>query len=275
VIKKRIHSLSMWCFENLLARSEMGHFITTRKGGHSDPPFGSLNLSFNVGDDPQKVLRNRQLLAETLGVSLGAFTAAKQIHDAQVKIVTSPLQGRGSMDHRSAIDGVDAMITRAPDVCLMILLADCVPIVLYDPARRAVGVVHAGWKGTLQFIAEKTVKTLEEAFDSSPQDMVAGIGPSIGPCCYEVGPEVVSQIKALFGADHDYVLRMSSGGRGYFDLWTANLRQLVQAGIPKENIEVAETCTCHHLGDFFSHRCERGKTGRFGVGVFIRSQASL
>lgn len=265
----------MWCFENLLAHGEMGHFITTRKGGHSDPPWGSLNLSFNVGDDPQKVLKNQELLAEALGLSLDSLTTAKQVHDSEVQIVSGPLEGKGARDYRSAIDEADAMITQVPGLCLMILLADCVPIILYDPARRAVGVVHAGWKGTLQFIAEKTVKTLEQAFDSSPQDMVAGIGPSIGPCCYEVGPEVVSQIKALFGAEDDRVLRMSTGGRGYFDLWRANLRQLVQAGIPKENIELAETCTCHHLGDFFSHRCEKGKTGRFGVGAFIRSPASL
>jgi len=271
MMEEESNSLSIWCFENLLEHKEIGHFVSTRMGGYSHAPYDSLNLSFNVGDDPEKVLRNRQLLAETLGVSLGEFTAAKQIHDSQVKIVSGPLQGKGSMDHHGAIDGTDAMVTDVPGTCLMVLLADCVPIVMYDPVKRVVAAVHAGWKGTLRFIAQKTVKVLEQDFGSSPQDIVAGIGPSIGPCCYEVGREVVSQIKATLGTEDNDIVKASSDGRGYFDLWTANLRQLVQADVPARNIELANTCTCHHSGLFFSHRCEEGKTGRFGVGIFIRS----
>jgi hypothetical protein len=267
VIKKQLSPLSVWYFEKLLAHKEVGHFISTRRGGHSAPPYDSLNLSFNVGDDSQKVLRNRRLLASTLGFTLARLTTCKQVHGSEVKIVTS--SGDEDDLHKS-IHGADAMITQVPELCLMILVADCVPLILYDPARRAVGLVHAGWKGTLGAIGEKTVRALERAFGSTPSEMVAGIGPSIGPCCYEVGPDVALQFKEIFGDEADGILRASSQGRSHFDLWAANLRQLVHAGIPEKNIEVARTCTCHHGGDFFSHRREVGKTGRFGVGVLIR-----
>ena len=133
-----------------------------------------------------------------------------------------------------------------------------------------IGVVHAGWKGTLRLIARKTVKVFQEGFGSSPHDIRAGIGPSIGPCCFEVGPEVISQVEDRLGTSKEYIGNKLADEKGYFDLWSANLRQLVRAGIPEKNIEVARVCTCDHADVFFSHRCEGGKTGRFGAGILIR-----
>jgi len=270
MIQERTNALSFWSFENLSKFREISHFVSSRAGGYSSPPYASLNLSFNVGDDPQKVLKNRQRLAEALGISLSNLTTAKQIHDCHVTVVTEPLQGNGANDYSGAIDATDAMVTRVPEICLMILLADCVPIILYDPIKRVVGVAHAGWKGTLQSIARKTVHVFRKDFGSSPQDMVAAMGPSIGPCCYEVGPSVLSQIEHLSGTGEDYVRKESSRGKGHLDLWEANRRQLVQAGIPNGNIEMAKICTHDHPGLFFSYRHEKGKTGRFGAGIFLR-----
>jgi YfiH family protein len=162
------------------------------------------------------------------------------------------------------------MVTNVPNICLTVLLADCVPILLYDPSKVVIGAVHAGWKGTLRLIAQEAVKVFQEYFGSSSRDILCGIGPSIGPCCYQVGPEVISQVKGVLGSKQDYVINESAEGRGHLDLWTANFRQLVEAGISKENIELAKVCTCDRAELFFSYRGERGKTGRFGAGILVR-----
>lgn len=270
MIEKRINSLSILLFENLLRYEAIDHFVSTRTGGHSHSPYDSLNLSFNVGDNSEKVLKNRNLLAGVLSIPLTSLTTAKQIHDGHVKVVSGGMRGKGCVDYQGAINATDAMVTNVPNICLMILLADCVPILFYDPSRRAIGVAHAGWKGTLRLVAEKTVRALQEHFGCSPQDIAVGIGPSIGPCCYEVGGEVVSEVEHIFGTRQDCIRKESQDGKGYFDLWGANLKQLVQTGIPEENIETAKLCTCHHPNSFFSYRHEKGKTGRFGAGIFIR-----
>ena len=269
MIQRKIGSLPIWFFENLLTYKTIGHFVSTRLSGHSDPPYDSLNLSFNVGDDPDKVLKNRKVLARALGIALSSLTTAKQIHDGHIKVVSEALRGRGCANYEGAINETDAMVTNAENTCLMILVADCVPILFYDPSKRVIGAAHAGWRGTLRFVAHSTVKVLREDFGCSPEDIVVGIGPSIGPCCYQVGQDVVSQGQHVFGPGQDYIRRKSTNGRGYFDLWTANLKQLVQAGIPEKNIELAKTCTRHHPELFFSHRHEKGKTGRFGAGIVI------
>ena len=270
ITEKKINSLSIWFFESLLGYEGIGHFVSTRIGGHSSSPYDTLNLSFNVGDDPKKVLENRKLLAGALGIALTSMTTAKQIHDGHVKMVSEGLRGKGSVDYRGAINATDAMVTDVPDICLMVLLADCVPILFHDPSKKVIGVAHAGWKGTLRFVAQNTLKVLREDFGCSPQDMVVGIGPSIGPCCYEVGREVVSQVEHVFGTKQGCIQKESADGRGYFDLWTANLKQLLHAGVPEKNIEMARICTYHHPNLFFSSRYEKGKTGRFGAGIVIR-----
>ncbi len=271
MIEKKVNSLSISLFENLSKYEEIGHFVSTRPAGHSSPPYDSLNLSFNVGDDPKNVLKNRKLLTDTLGISLAALTTSKQDHNSHVQIVSAALRGKGSADYQGAVSATDAMVTNVPDICLMILVADCVPIVFFDPSKAVIGVVHAGWKGTLQRIGQKTVEVLEEHFDCSPGDILAGIGPSIGPCCYQVGPEVVSEAERVFGTREHFVSNKTEDGKAYLDLWSANLAQLRQAAIPEKNIEVARVCTCHHPDEFFSYRYEKGKTGRFGAGIIIRA----
>jgi len=270
MIEKKTNPLSMWCFKNLLEHEGVDHFVTTRWGGSSRPPYHALNLSFNVGDDPERVLNNRMTMAQALGMPLASLTTAKQIHEAHVKIISEELRGKGSTDYQSAIDGTDAMVTNVPGICLMVLSADCVPILMWDPAKKLIGVVHAGWKGTLHLIAQKTVKVFQKDFGSSPHDILAGIGPSIGPCCFEVGSEVISQAEDSLETGQKHIAHNLADKKGYFDLWSANQEQLVQAGIPENNIEVARTCTCDHAEVFFSHRCEGGRTGRFGAGILIR-----
>lgn len=269
MIKKCLNSLPIYFFETLSKYKDIGHFVSTRIGGFSESPYNSLNLGFHVGDNPVKVLKNRELLVSALSVPLNHFTVAKQIHQDNVKVITEELKGKGAIDYQSAISTTDAMITEVPNIYLVVFLADCVPVLFFDPRRKVVGVAHAGWKGTLKLVAGNSVKALQENFGSLPSDIIVGIGPSIGPCCYEVGSEVITKVENVFHTKEGYINNESSDGKGYFNLWEANRTQLIHAGIPEENIEVAEICTCCNADIFFSARYQKGKTGRFGVGVII------
>jgi YfiH family protein len=161
----------------------------------------------------------------------------------------------------------DALVTDVPGVFLMLRFADCVPVLFHDPVRQAVGLAHAGWRGTVSHIARATVEKMVDAFGCSPADIRAGIGPSIGPCCYEVGPEVVSAAQKAF-PDAPFVLQRGSGERWHFDLWAANHHQLAAAGVTE--IELSGLCTACRTDEWFSHRAEGGRTGRLAAVIGLR-----
>jgi YfiH family protein len=152
---------------------------------------------------------------------------------------------------------------------LLLRYADCVPILFFDPVRRAIGVTHAGWRGTAIKIAAKTAQTMIETFGTHPRDLIACIAPSIGPCCYRVGDDVIAHVRAAF-VDADTLLIQQTDGSVHLDLWQANARQLSALGI--EQIEIAQICTAHHTNEFYSWRAERGNTGRFGAIIAIRER---
>ncbi len=268
MIKRKSHSVTLWFFESLLGYGEIKHFISSRRGGSSCRPWDSLNLSFNTLDDAKAVLDNRQHLSEALEIPLTSITTAKQVHGNHVMVLSRSLKGRGACDYLSAIDSTDALVTNVPGICPMIMLADCASILMYDPSKRVVGVVHAGWKGTLGAIAQKTVEVFRKDFGSMPEKIIACIGPSIGPCCFHVGREVIAQVENTLGTKEGYITKESQNG-GYFNLWKANQEQLIHAGLPERNIEPASICTVHNTDQFFSHRGEKGKTGRFAAGILI------
>jgi YfiH family protein len=264
---EKLGLLDILFFANLSQHKGIRHFVSTRTGGYSDSPYNSLNLALHVGDDPDKVLKNRKRLAKAIGIPLDQFTIAKQVHSGNVKVVSDKLRGSGSADEENAIENADAMVTDVPGICLIILVADCVPMLFFDPARNVIAAAHAGWRGTLQSIALHTVRAMEKHFGCSPQDILVGMGPSIGPCCYEVGPEVITQVKAVLSSYQYYIRRESKNGKGYLDLQRANSDQLVRAGILRKNIETANQCTRHNAHIFFSYRHQHGETGRFGAGI--------
>lgn len=255
-------------FDNLSGCRDIKHFISTRVAGFGAPPFHSLNLGFKTADDSHNVLRNRRKLAEAMGIPLDNFTVTKQIHEAKVTVITSGLKGKGALDYESGLDATDAMVTNESDICLMVLLADCVPILFHDPVRRVVAAAHSGWKGTVKRISHEVIRVMTQEFGCAPGDILAGVGPSIGQCCYQVGPEVISGVRDALGSMDGLVDRESSDGRGYLDLWETNRRLLVNAGIPDENIEVAGMCSLCNADLFFSERHHPG-TGRFGVGIML------
>jgi YfiH family protein len=163
----------------------------------------------------------------------------------------------------------DIILTDRPGVTLMMRFADCVPVLLHDPIRKVVGIAHAGWMGTVRGAYSAAVDAMQTRFGSSPADIRAGIGPSIGSDHYAVGPDVVARVRQAFGERASSLL-VERAGAVHFDLWAANRQALEQAGVMQ--IEVAGLCTACHTDDWFSHRAERGRTGRFGAIIALSDE---
>lgn len=236
------------------------HGIFARHGGVSPSPWSSLNMSISVGDSRENVRANRERAFCALGRDPRSVADTWQVHSADVMVAEAPRDL--SVDAPKA----DALITDRPALTLFQRFADCAPILLVDPKRRAVGIVHAGWRGTLSGVAVAAVRALTERYGSRPADLVAGIGPSIGPERYEVGPEVVAQTRAVFNGHAERVL-ISRDGRWHLNLWAANELLLRATGVGQ--IEVSGLCTASRTDEFFSHRGERGQTGRFGALIAV------
>jgi len=264
MISQQFGGADLFFFERFLAITRIRHFVSGRRGGVSESPYDSLNLAFHVNDQPGNVLENRQRLARILNVPLQNFVFCNQAHSDNVVRITGDMRGSGASELRTAINGADAMITDVPNVMLTVLVADCVPVILYDPVKDVIGVVHAGWRGTVQFIVRNTVERMGQEFGCIPRDIFAGLGPSIGPETYRVREEVAQTVKTAlpFSAD---VLR-TIDGQVFFDLKESNRRQLINSGIDVKNIQVTTVCTQRSADIFFSER-SRKPTGRFAAGI--------
>jgi len=264
MIRRRLNGLSYYQFENQADQSGVAHYVFTRNGGFSRPPFASLNVGHTVGDDDRVVASNHALIYQTANTSEEKVVTAHQVHGSCVATV--------GLNHHRLHHETDALVTNVPGLMLMLRFADCTPVMLYDPVHEAVGLAHSGRMGTLARIVSNTVDRMSEEYGSRPSELIAGIGPSIGPCCYQVGSEVVAEVRAgLPGADGSLV--QQADGSYHFDLWGTIRRQLETKGV--QRIEVAGICTACHVDEFFSHRAERGGTGRFAALIGLsRSDAS-
>jgi YfiH family protein len=267
-----LHFLSYSLFE---AHRNVTNVVTTREGGKSAKPYDSLNLALHVGDDADVVLENRAKLAEALGTEPEALTLPEQVHKTKVSVVKSSHRGRGAVTADDALPKADAIVTNVPDLPVMVLIADCVAVSLFDPKRNVIGLAHAGWKGTLGRIAEATVKKMRDGLGCDPADIVAGISPAIGRDHYDVGQDVFDAYVEEFGrGTAAEFLQEDMDGTCYLDLWAANEYQLLESGLAGENIQVAEICTACHLDQFYSHRHEGGKTGRVGALMMLHASST-
>jgi polyphenol oxidase len=248
---------------------DLVHAITTRQGGASLPPHDTLNMAFSRPDDPAAVRENRRRVYTALEVAPERVVQAGQIHAADVLVVDDRHAGRGALERASVLPPADALITRTHDLYLLACFADCTPLLFFDPVQRAVGVAHAGWQGTAKQIAAATVRAMHDSFGTQPDDLRVVVGPSAGPCCYNVWPHVAATIRSElpFAAD----VLFDRNGETFFDLWAANVASLVAAGVRRANIEVSRICTIDHADRFFSHRASGGNTGRFAAIVGVRS----
>ncbi|MBL8049713.1 MAG: peptidoglycan editing factor PgeF [Anaerolineales bacterium] len=230
--------------------------VFTRDGGVSPAPWNSLNLSISVGDDPAHVTENRTRAFDALGRNLASLHDAHLVHGVDIIYADTPRPAN------QPIQKADILFTDNPEVSLFMRYADCVPLLFHDPKQNVIGLAHAGWMGTVKGVAEVAIKAMLEKYNCKPEDIVAGIGPSISIDHYEVGEDVASQFREKYADDAEKVLQ-NHDGKTYLDLWRANVIQLQKSGV--EHIQVSGLCTACHLGDWFSHRAEKGKTGRFGV----------
>ena len=245
--------------------------VTARDGGVSSGPYATLNLSLSAGDDRARVLENRRRLAAALGVSPGDFVFARQVHGATVRIVGDADRGSGAFTLDDAIADTDALVTASPGPVLAILTADCVPIVLHDPVAGVLACVHAGWRGTVARVAAAAVAAMT-SLGSRPSGVIAALGPAADPARYQVGPDVHHAITHAFGPAADAFIHPdpATPDRWLLDLWAANRRVLLQAGLPAPRIHATDFPTGPAGNDcFFSDRFAR-PCGRLALVARLR-----
>ncbi len=236
------------------------HGIFTRRGGVSHGVWSSLNLGASIGDDICAVRENHARLYAALGVNAGRATSCWLVHSTDVIVVGEAKNGR-------QLPKADCLITDLPDTPLVMRYADCVPLIAYDPVRRAIGLAHAGWRGTVGGMAANLIEALQETYGCRPADIEVLIGPAISRRNYQVGEEVVEQAHAYFGESAQVIWRDPVSGAAHFDLRRANLLDLQRRGVDK--VQVVDICTHDNTREFYSHRAEAGRTGRFGVAVSL------
>jgi len=262
-----------YVFEGLDPAGAAVHGVFTRRGGTSVAPYASLNVSSSIGDDPIAVDANRARVLAALGRPRAGLVMAGLVHGAAVARVgaapgptppTEPTGSTGALDGGGRYaQGVDALVTDDPDATLVITAADCAQALFVDPRRRAVGIAHAGWRGTVAGVLTATVAAMRAHFGSDPADLRAAVGPCLGPCCAQFS----DPHRELPAWCAPFIL---GGHGGYVDLWAMNRAQLRAAGIPDAGITVAEVCTVCRRDEFYSHRGDHGRTGRFAAAIGLR-----
>ena len=235
------------------------HGVFMRYGGVSPKPWASLNMATSVGDSRESVFENRKRITNCLTLDEGSIFDVWQVHGTN--IVHAAKSRKLDQPHQKA----DAIITNKPNVTLMMLFADCVPIMLYDPENNAAALVHAGWKGTVNGVVSETVKSMQKYYGCNPKNLFACIGPSICIDHYEIGKEVADKVSSAF--ENTEQILVTKGRNLYMDLKTANRIILNKHGIKR--IQDSKICTACNTGNWYSHRAEKGKTGRFAAIISI------
>lgn len=253
-------------YENL-SYCDIFHFITTRNGGVSRGNYASFNISPYSGDNPEHILQNQKFFSEYLKAEL---VLPYQTHQDKILRIDDSWNVRTPEDKSGLLHGIDALITASAGICIGVSTADCVPVLLYDPVRKVVGAVHAGWRGTVCRIVSKTISEMIVHYGSDPSDIYAGIGPSISQEKFEVGEEVVEAFEQAGYDIPKLTLRNPHTGKAHIDLWAANTDDLLLAGVPASHIQVAGICSVRNADQFFSARTLGIKSGRTVSGIMLR-----
>ena len=243
----------------ILEQFGVKHGFSTRLGGVSEGMFSSMNLSFQRGDDREKVEENYKRICNVLNMNHKNVVLSNQVHDTKIKLVTKEDAGKG-MIKESDIIGIDGLITQEKDIPLVTFYADCVPLFFYDPVKEVIAAAHSGWRGTKEKIGKKVVETMEE-FGCKKEDVVAVIGPSICQDCYEVSEDVVLEFQEVFMEETSLFAKAKENGKYNLDLWKVNSMILKEAGILEKHMSLPNLCTCCNPKLLFSHRASKGKRG--------------
>lgn len=271
-------------FPGLEKTGAVRHLFSTREGGVSEEIYATMNLSYTRGDKKEAVDENYRRIAQCLGSRPEDMVCSDQTHTDHIRLVTDKDRGKGVVKPKDYRD-VDGLITQERGIVLCTFFADCVPLFFVDPVRRAIGLSHSGWRGTVQKIGKKTVEEMGRAFGTKPEDIHAAIGPSICQDCYEVSEDVIGEFRRAFPNTEKDIgnssLRSESReracslwfrtkpGKYQLDLWEANRQVMLEAGIPAEQIEVTDLCTCCNPELLFSHRASHGQRGNLGAFMML------
>jgi YfiH family protein len=243
-----------------LERFPLIHAVTTRVP--EMPGEGDINIAGRI--PREDAIANRHAWAESIGIDANALVSGRQVHGTRVQLVDGAHCGRGAADIEDAIPQTDGLITRIPGVPLIIYTADCVPVLVYDPVEHALGLAHAGWRGTVGNIAGAIVSAMHAEFGSQPANLIVRLGPSIGPCCYEVGDEVIDAWRSS-GIERFGEAIQPKEPRAHLDLWRANSLAFEMVGVPATQVEASGICTRCHADRFFSRRAGVGHRGLFAT----------
>ncbi len=244
---EKVGNLFIGRFAELFSEN-ISHGFSTRKGGVSNPPYDTLNLGINTDDQYCNVIENRKRFFKTIGISERKAAIPQQVHDNRVQVITKP----------GFYTDTDGLITQVPGVVLTIQTADCVPVFLYEPVKRVIGLVHAGWRGTYKNIVFETVNSMIRNFSVTAENINIFFGPSIGPCCYQVGDNVIQHFSLKYIHNN------------HLNLWLCLYDQLTETGCIPENIHMSRLCTVCYPEWFFSHRRYNARTGRMLAFIYLK-----
>ncbi len=249
------------------------HGFSTRIGGVSDGMFSSMNLGRGNGpvkDDKEKVLENYRRISRSIGIDVNSIVISKQVHKTNIRAVTLEDRGKGLFIPRD-FEEVDGLITNEPGITLVTKYADCVPLYFVDWKKKAIGLTHSGWRGTVAEIGRCTVEELLRHYGSEPENIIAVIGPSICKECFEIGEDVATEFEKAFPNAYEFKIleKLGDSNKYFCDLWAANRQILIKAGLREENIHISGVCTCCNDDILFSHRKSVGKRGSLAAFLTI------
>jgi YfiH family protein len=260
-------ALVYYTYQLFSSSPQVACLTSTRLGGVSQGHLHSLNLSFRVGDEEEAVLTNKERFYRLLNIDAETVAQAQLVHGAHIEIVRE----YAPRDARYKFPSTDGLVTNLIDRPLFIPVADCLAIAYADPKHHAIGLAHVGWKGAVAKIPQEMVKVMHTAYGTEPADLLVGVSPGLGPCCYEVQQDLVTIFTETFPTEAHRFFIPQANGSIHLDMWTAVLWQLQDVGVQAEHIELANICTACHTDEFYSHRAEKGKTGRFASMIVLQS----
>ena len=248
------------------------HLFSTRMGGVSKGIYSKMNLSYTRGDEKEAVDENFRRIAKVLQCDINDIVCSDQTHTVNLRVVSRQDGGKGILRPKDYTD-VDGLLTDEPGLVLATFYADCVPLYFVDTKRKAIALAHSGWRGTVARMGRCVTEKMKEVYGTDPADVVAAIGPSICQACYEVSDDVADAFAREFKGDGqaDEILVSKGDGKYQLDLWRANEIVLTEAGIPEEQIQVTDICTCHNSEYLFSHRASHGRRGNLGAFLGLTS----
>ena len=255
-------------FPKLSECGEVKHLFSTRHGGVSEGEFASMNLSFNRQDSRENVMENYRIICSAENIDVDDLVLSAQTHTENVISVGKEHRGTGIT--KPPFCDVDGLVTNQAGVALVTQYADCTPLLFCDPKKRVIATSHAGWRGTVKLIAKVTTEKMVNEYGCDVKDIIVGIGPAIGQCCYEVDDVVADEIKKLGLRNLDEVLVKKTNGRYMLDLVETNRQILLMCGILPQNIDASDICTCCNAEDLHSHRATKGKRGNLAAIIQLK-----